>query len=68
MLYLYLAEITQSGAPPAHLAEHFGHGLRKQDMPGITAIHYPLGQVNSITRNIAVSGGKLAHRSLRTQP
>src|SRR6266568_928739 len=41
--------------PMAVLFQVLGHMFRDQDMPGITAIHHPLRDVDSGTRNVGAT-------------
>ena len=52
MLYFALADIVQTGSPFRIMLKVFGDVLGKQDVPGISAIHHPLRDVDPGPGNV----------------
>ena len=59
------AEILQVRPPLAMLLEVFGYMFGKKDVPGIAAVHHPLGDVNSTAGQVrpVVYIGDFVHRT-----
>jgi len=47
VFHFHFAQIVQLRLPMSVLLEIFGHTLRQQDVSGIPAIHYSLGDIDS---------------------
>ncbi|PYU11445.1 MAG: hypothetical protein DMG29_15880 [Acidobacteria bacterium] len=54
VLDLRFTQIVQQVRPGAELPEHFGHGARNQDVPRVSAVHHPLGDVDAPAGYVAV--------------
>ena len=52
VLYLALTDIVQVGSPLRIVLKVFGDVLRKKDVPGVSAIHHPLRNVNTGSRYV----------------
>jgi hypothetical protein len=65
VLHFAFAEVTQTGGPLPRMDQIVGHTLGEKNVPGVTAIHYPLRHVDAGPGDVSAPAyvSHFAHRS-----